>query len=55
MEEETNTESQKQQQIINQLLYQRGALSWNIEQLSLQLQEVNKKLQEVIHETKHKI
>lgn len=55
MEEEIKTEEQKQQELINHLLYRRGALSWNIEQMSIELKEVNQKLQEALNETKRKV
>jgi hypothetical protein len=56
MDEETKTpEQQQQQEIINNLIFRRGALSWNIEQLSAELREVNRKLGEILNETKRKV
>lgn len=55
MEEETKTPEQQQQEVLNNLMFRRGALSWNIEQMSIELQEVNQKIQEVLNETQRKV
>lgn len=55
MEEETKTKEQQQQEIVNNLMFRRGALSWNIEQMSIELKEVNQKLQELLNETKRTV
>lgn len=46
---QNNTETQQ----INELLYRRGLISWNLEQLQIELQEVNQALKQLATAKKH--
>jgi len=43
----SDIQNDKDNEQIAQLLYRRGLLSWNIEQFSLELQEVNQALKQL--------
>jgi hypothetical protein len=46
---QNDTETQQ----INELLYRRGLISWNIEQLQIELHEVNQALKQLATAKKH--